>query len=606
MTWREQLMREDPLAADRALDAGSPLRELNEAGLLSAGEIRIAQRLAALADDDAAAVVVAAAFAVQAPARGHVHVDLAALGEPVTDALAAAGLAVAEAPWSDGAAWRDRVAASPLVAVGEDDPAVRPLRLLGHRLYLDRYWREERQVAGGFGALAHGAPVALDAARLDEGLRRLFGDDELSSSAAAARAAVERRLVVVAGGPGSGKTTVIARVAALLAEQEPQRRPLLALAAPTGKAAARLQEAVRGQAATLDVEPAVRDWLTQLEATTIHRLLGWRPGSHTRFRHDRARHLPHDAVIVDEASMLSLTLMARLLEALRPDARLVLVGDPDQLASVEAGSVLGDLVRAGDAGAAAVVRLEGVHRYGAAIAAVADAVRRGDADALLAALADGADGVSWIAADPAEAAASGALAPVRDRVRAAGRAVAQAAQAGDAEAALAALGAFRLLCAHRRGPYGVAHWLGEVETWLSQDAPPGGAGAIGRPLLVTANDYGLQLFNGDVGVVVAGSDGAPLAVFERGARPLAVPPGRLDAVETAYAMTIHKGQGSQFGGAVVLLPPPDSPVLTRELLYTAVSRARDELVVVGTEASIRAALARPVARASGLQERLCA
>jgi exodeoxyribonuclease V alpha subunit len=609
MTSGEAALDADALAVHRALDAEGPLRELNDAGLLSAGEIRIARRLAALAGEDDVGVLAAAALAVRAPAEGHVYADLAQTSDAIADVLDGADAPrVVDAPWADSEAWRERLAASPLVVAGEGpadgDGSPRPLRLVASRLYLDRYWREEVQIAADLAALADGAPAGIDEVRLNDGLRRLFADGGSSSQEAAVRAAVEHRLTVVAGAPGSGKTTTVARIAALLADQQPERRLLLALAAPTGKAAMRLQDAVHAEAGGLDVDANVRAQLAALEATTIHRLLGWRPGHHVRFKHDRTHHLPHDAVIVDEASMLSLTLMARLLEALRPDARLVLVGDPDQLASVEAGSVLADLVGAGGFGDAAAVRLTGVHRYGAGIAAVADAVRSGDADAVVEALAAGADGVTWIAADIAEATSTNELALVRDRVVAAARAVAEAAQAGDAGAALAALAQVRLLCAHRRGPYGVAHWLREVESWIAAGSGSATRHAIGRPLLVTENDYGLQLFNGDVGVVVAGADGRPVAVFKREAKLLEVPPAQLDAVEAAYAMTVHKCQGSQFGTAIVVLPPPGSRLLTRELLYTAVTRPRAELMVVGTEASIRAAVARPAARASGLRERL--
>ncbi len=238
---------------------------------------------------------------------------------------------------------------------------------------------------------------------------------------------MRRRLAVVAGGPGTGKTTTVARIVALLAEQAPSgAAPLIALAAPTGKAAARLQEAVHAEAAVLDLGDAVREQLLSLRATTLHRLLGRRPGSDSRFRHDRQRRLPHDVVIVDETSMVSLTLMARLIEALRAGARLVLVGDPGQLASIEAGAVLGDIVgpaadrafETADSGGsgigAGIVVLDRVHRFGGGIARLAAAIRAGDADAVIGLLDDPPDGISWIAADLADEAALGMLGPVRD------------------------------------------------------------------------------------------------------------------------------------------------------------------------------------------------
>ena len=328
---------------------------------------------------------------------------------------------------------------------------------------------------------------------------------------------------------------------------------------------------------------------SRLEASTLHRLLGWRPGSHSRFRHDRGNRLPHDVVIVDETSMVSLSLMARLVEAVRPDARLVLVGDPGQLTSIEAGAVLGDIV--GGVGERRSSMLERVHRFGGAIAAVADAIRarrrRRHRDRRRSAAS------TWIDATAGEPCrANGAVARLPRGRADAGRARATARRALDA------LGAFRVLCAHRRGPHGVTAWTARIEGWLAQAGlAADGDWYAGRPLLVTENDYGLRLYNGDTGVVVAAADGRLAAAFERGGELVEFSPTRLGAVETVYAMTVHKSQGSQFGTAAVLLPDAGSPILTRELLYTAVTRARERLILVGTEEAVRAAVARPVARA---------
>jgi exodeoxyribonuclease V alpha subunit len=198
---------------------------------------------------------------------------------------------------------------------------------------------------------------------------------------------------------------------------------------------------------------------------------------------------------------------------------------------------------------------------------------------------------------------------IRRRAVDAGRAVFHAARDGDAEAALQALGAFRLLCVHRRGPYGVAAWGAQIEGWLTADVAGFSADErwyAGRPLLVTENDYALRLYNGDTGVVVQADDGRTTAAFERRGEVMQVSPSRLDAVDTVHAMTIHKAQGSQFGTAAVLLPDRASRLLTRELLYTAITRAREELILAGTEDAVRAAVERPVARASGLRELLWA
>ncbi len=566
----------DPFEARRAIGAMGLLRAFNEIGLLSAADVHVAARLAGLVGVDSEPVRLAVALAVRGPRLGHVFVDLAT----VRDTAAVESdepVDLSELPWPAVDEWLDALAGSELVAVGEDGEdgvgpgEARPLRLLGTRLYLDRYWREERAVAADL--------------------------NEMRAT---------RRLEVIAGGPGTGKTTRVARMAAELLEQAAvagDRPPLIALAAPTGKAAARLEEAVHGETAELPLGEPVRELLMGLRASTLHRLLGWRPGSHSRFAHDRGNRLPHDVVIVDETSMVSLSLMARLVEAVRPEARLILVGDPGQLTSIEAGVVLGDIVGPGEGDG--IVVLDRVHRYGGGIASLADAIRAGDSDRAVAALGGAPDEVTWFPVDPFEGEAE--LALVRQRAVAAGSAVFAAARAGTGEAALEALGRFRLLCAHRRGPYGVSDWASRVVGWLAAELPDLDADQrdyVGRPLLVTENDYELGLYNGDTGVIIQGAGAHPTAVFERGNRLLHFSPLRLGAVETVYAMTTHKSQGSQFDTAAVLLPDPSSRILTRELLYTAVTRARRELILVGTEDAVRAAVERPVARASGLRERL--
>jgi exodeoxyribonuclease V alpha subunit len=253
-----------------------------------------------------------------------------------------------------------------------------------------------------------------------------------------------------------------------------------------------------------------------------------------------------------------------------------------------------------------IVVLDRVRRFGGGIAAVAEAIRRGDGDATIAALEARAEDVKWIAEDVAAPRNPAALNLVREGAVQAGRAVNEAARAGDARAALEAQSRFRILCAHRRGDHGVSTWNTRVEGWLAAAVEGFDASTrwyVGRPVLVTANDHELRLYNGDAGVAVTDGDRVRVA-FERRGGVLTVSPARLEAVETLYAMTIHKAQGSQVGTAAVLLPAPESRILTRELLYTAVSRAQDRLVLVGLEATIREAVARPVARASGLRERL--
>jgi exodeoxyribonuclease V alpha subunit len=624
----------------RARHAPGLLRPFNDVGVLSAADVQVAVRLAELGGDDDPSVALAAALAVRGPRLGHVYVDLATIRDTATvDADEPVDLSAL--PWPAIDDWTERLARSALVTAGESDAASgRPLRLVGTWLYLDRYWREERQIAADLRALSDALPENVQVDVLADGLGRLFGGHDDGSQRLAAAAAVLQRFAVVAGGPGTGKTTTVASIVALLAEQAAaagSAAPLVALAAPTGKAAARLEEAVHEAAAKLEVDDNVRAQLAALEASTLHRLLGWRPDSQSRFRHNRANRLPHDVVIVDETSMVSLSLMAKLVEAVRPEARLVLVGDPGQLTSIEAGAVLGDIVGPASDGllmeegarsrlatatgrdvAAAeppsgasigdgIVVLDRVYRFGGGIAAVAEAVRRGDADAVMEALTAAPDDVTWIPVDVTDPTAQAALAPIRDEAVAAGRTVIEAARAGEATEAIAALGAFRVLCAHRRGEHGVAAWRAQIEGWLAEQVEGfGAAGAwyVGRPLLVTANDYGLRLYNGDTGVVVAAEGGRLSAAFERSGGVVRFSPTRLAAVDTVYAMTIHKSQGSQFDTAAVLLPDPSSQILTRELLYTAVTRARRRLILAGTEGAIRGAVARPVARASGLRWRL--
>jgi exodeoxyribonuclease V alpha subunit len=630
----------DPLDVRRAVHAPGLLREFNEAGVLAAADIHVARRLAALESAPCDDTLLAAALAVRGPRLGHVCVDLATIRESAAvdteETVDLSGL-----PWPDAGPWLARVAEWPVVAVGEDAVETgRPLRLIGTTLYLDRYWREERRVAEDITTFATAAG-GVDEALLATGIARLFPEQTDSRQALAAAAAVLRRFAVVAGGPGTGKTTTVAQIVALLAEQAAvagNPPPLVALAAPTGKAAARLQEAVHTTSSDLSVHAAIRDQLQALEASTLHRLLGWRPGSHSRFRHHRSNRLPHDVVIVDETSMVSLSLMARLAEAVRPDARLILVGDPGQLASIEAGVVLGDIVgpvteslRIGPAGRArlaaavghevvaedpppnapvadGIVILDRVHRYGGAIAAIADAIRRGDANEVIEALkAAPPEEARWIETDVDDTESAAAASTIRTEVAKFAEPVIEAARAGDAAAALQALGTFRLLCAHRRGPHGVTWWTERIEGWLTEDLEDFAADTRwypGRPLLVTRTDYALRLYNGDAGVVISTTQGEVTAAFDRGTDIARIRPGRLESVDTVYAMTIHKSQGSQFDTAAVLLPPPDSPILTRELLYTAITRARERLVVVGSEESARAAVSRPIARASGLRRRL--
>ncbi|MEO6794565.1 MAG: exodeoxyribonuclease V subunit alpha [Mycobacterium sp.] len=576
----------DPLSCRVARAATGLLREFNEAGVLDAADVHTAQRICALGGEADESVALAVALTVRALRTGSVCVELATVADATE---------LPELAWPLPAAWLAAVRASDLIAK-------QVLRLYdigaGGLVYLDRYWREEEQVCADLLALStpHAGPTGLAA------FERLFPPG-YQEQRMAAEIALSQAVTVLTGGPGTGKTTTVARLLALLAEQaEVSGRPGLriALAAPTGKAAARLTEAVAGEVAGLD--PVDQARLTGLQASTLHSLLGSRPGNSSRFKHNRGNRLPHDVIVVDETSMVSLTLMARLLEAVRPQARLILVGDPDQLASVEAGAVLADLVD----GLAArpgtrVATLATAHRYKKAIGELAAAIRSGDGDTVIALLRAGDEHREWIdVKSPAVLSEklSDIAVPHALRVR-------QAALLGDAGEALRNLDEHRLLCAHRDGPHGAQHWNRQVRRWVSEQTgdPVWSDWYAGRPLLVTANDYGLGVRNGDTGVVTVRNEGLR-AVIATASGPVDFATGRLSDVDSMYAMTIHKSQGSEVDVVTVLMPPVESRLLTRELFYTAVTRAKHKVRVVGAEEEIRAALARRAVRASGLALRL--
>ena len=621
-----------------------------DAGVFGPAEVHLAASVARLAGERAALsdeVLLALAVAARGPRLGHVCVELDRVQALVVDGDHDA---VADLPWPERSEWATALDASHAVAAPGDADAepIRPLVWDGRRLYLHRYWAYERAVAadlvdraGRAPRSAAGADAAARRARTFGVLESLFGpervpgsdggSDEPNLQRRAAEVALGSGLAVIVGGPGTGKTRTVARLLAaakLVAEGE--GRPLdVALAAPTGKAAARMTEAVHlaVDAAVAEglVSAALAEELRSTRATTIHSLLGWAPGA--RFRHDRVDPLPHDLVVIDETSMVALPLMARLLDAVRPDAQLVLVGDPYQLASVEAGTVLGDVVGpTASSGPTAIdttetgptatttagsstplahnlAVLRRAHRFArdSGIARLAEAVRVGDADAALELLADGGDDLRWVRHDDAVGVAS-----VEHLVVDAGVESVTAALAGFGGSGLEAASQVKVLAATRHQPFGVFDWSDRIESAVAARVPElthTRRWYVGRPVIVTANDPLNRVANGDVGLVVNGEDGVAVAMSSGDGLRL-IPTSRLDRVDTWWAMTIHKSQGSEFEHAVVSLPAGDSPVLTRELIYTAVTRAQRLLTVVSSESSLRAAIARPVARASGLRDRL--
>jgi exodeoxyribonuclease V alpha subunit len=553
--------------------------------------------------------------------------------------------------------------------------------LAGERLYLGRYWAFEQSVAARIRGLARYWAGDLDRPLLAAGLTRLFGPADPAApdwQRIAAAIAVLKPLCVISGGPGTGKTHTVTAILALLLEQARAAggpAPRIALAAPTGKAAARLTESIRRARERPEIDAALAAAIPD-QGQTLHRLLGYRPGR-ARPRHHAGEPLHLELLVVDEASMVDLPLMARLLDALPAAARLILLGDRDQLASVQSGMVLGDLCGRGrepsysdelraalaavgcplpatdGQGAAGGIQLglfdppaaaapaNGSTGLGDSIAllrrswrfdpasgigALAAAVNAGDARAARLVLESGRGDLRHLVLDEAglrRFLAAELVPRFRDCLA-----------AGDPAAVLDAFNGFRVLCAVRDGPFGVDGINRVVEALLERDGVirrDGRRHYPGRPLMITSNDYGLGLYNGDIGIVLAApcadspeaSTGvageAPLRAWfetdrdDRGdagqsdadgpsLRPII--PGRLPAAETVFAMTVHKSQGSEFGDVILVLPPYPSRALTRELVYTGITRARRRVTLITPVERLIDAASQPVERASGLYEAL--
>lgn len=513
----------------------------------------------------------------------------------------------------------------------------RPLILdNGDRLYLYHYWKYEQELARIVLEKAAAPDALLDKTLLASGLSRLFPSavgGEIDWQQAAALAALRKQFCVISGGPGTGKTSTVVKVLALLLEQAGDRPLRIALAAPTGKAAARLMESINRIKTALDCDECIKE-LIPCDVSTIHRLLGFRPGS-VRFRYSDRNLLAFDTVIIDEASMVALPLMAKLAVALKPDSRLILLGDRDQLASVEAGAVLGDMCGAGRremfsaefselfasvtgvempvetrpetvpplTDSLVVLKKNYRFREDSAIGVLAALINNGQGtEALTLIRSRDNDDMVWRDAPAPEGlkkALSGIIIEAYEPYLA----------ADDPKEAMQRFDTFRVLCAMRQGGFGVSGINALVEEIL------GAKGLIdrrnrwyrGRPIIITANNYNLKLFNGDIGIALPDPEAnSKMMVYfstsDGGIRKIS--PLRLPAHETVYAMTVHKSQGSEFDRLLMLLPTHDTELVTRELIYTGITRARQGVEIWGREELFVTAVARKINRKSGLREML--
>jgi exodeoxyribonuclease V alpha subunit len=501
------------------------------------------------------------------------------------------------------------------------------------RLYLCRYWQYEHSLAETIKAGVNGPRPSIDLELLRNGLDRLFPSSrETNWQKVAAFNAVVSNFCVITGGPGTGKTRTVVAILVLLLEQAGGKKLRVALAAPSGKAAARLKESIQLARETLHCADEIKA-LLPTDATTIHRLLGTIPDS-PYFRHNADRPLLVDLVILDEASMVDLATMSKLFAAIPAGARVVLLGDKDQLTSVEAGYVLGDICNTGstiqlsdrfahlydkvtgeklstpaattrNAMQDCIVELRKNYRFrsDSGIYRLSDAINKGDTEGAFEVLRAGTyRDVTWRSLPGVRALPRLLLASITDGYQS------YLAQDDPAQA-LERLSDFRVLCAVRNGPYGVAELNRLSEQILSQ------AGLLqkadqwyrGRPVMVTRNDYNLKLFNGDIGLVLPDPEAQnEMRVFFSSAdgKMRRLIPSRLPVHETAYALTVHKSQGSEFGRVLLILPQNDSSILTRELLYTGLTRAREHVEIWSSEGVLRSAIARRVARTSGLRDAL--
>lgn len=512
----------------------------------------------------------------------------------------------------------------------------RPLILDGKgRLYLYRYWAYERAISNTIHKRVSEQPATFDATPVGELLLQLFPaivDGRFNRQALACLTVLMNRFCVISGGPGTGKTHTVARFLALLVQQAHPQPLRIRLVAPTGKAATRLNAAIRSAKSAMPCGDALKTAIPE-DASTIHRLLSSLPGS-PYFRHNADNPVPADVVVVDEASMVDVALMAKLLDALREDARIILIGDKDQLASVQSGSILGGIYHPAreyriarcyarvvkqiygltldpgeQAGAGipeiqgCIVALEKNYRFDerSGISKLSQAIKTGNPDAAMEILGSGEyPDICW--QEHASAMETG-LMPVLDGF-------ADTLTKQNPSGALEQLNRVKILCAVNRGPFGVDRINSWAENHMRTRAPASAFSRFGthwypgRPVLITRNHHELELYNGDIGILLPDPDGAELAAFfpGPGGALRKIPLFRLPEHLPAYALTVHKSQGSEFNEVFLVLPDRDVPVLTRELLYTAITRGKERVTIVGSESIFRKAVDRQVKWTSGLRD----
>ena len=610
----------------------SLIEAFRQAGVLRAIDLHMARALARIADEKDPLVILGVAAASRVHGAGHICLELESFKAQVRDeSIEESGLA-----WPEATRWAEALSASGLVR-GPDAPHHTPLVLDGTRLYLDRYWGYQERLIKELRTRSSALKGGIDEARLAQGLDRLFppleGVEGEDLQRRAAESVARRGFTIITGGPGTGKTTTIKRVMALLIEEawrEGRPTPRFSLMAPTGKAAARMKEAIREQddpdptskKPRLHTSDAVKAALPDT-ASTIHRALGFNPQQRTRFKRGKEEPLDVDVVIVDEASMIDLALMVKLFEAVPSDARLVLLGDADQLKSVEAGAILGDLCRGLSSG---VVTLTHTHRFGrtSGIGALSRAIKAEDAERALGLLTQRLtehpeglmyEELSWIALEretnlrELKAQIQSALKPIvlRESQR-----FYDALSAGRLDDALDAMDDFRVLAAHRQGPLGVQGLNRAIEQWLMSagriEVDKESPFYVGRPILVVQNDREQDLYNGDLGFIARDERQKFIAVFPAaGDAPLRqISVARLPPHQSVYAMTVHKSQGSQLAHALLALPMEPSRICTRELLYTGVTRAAKRVTILGHLDTLMSGIREVVPRSSGLVEALSA